>query len=263
MNLDDKIIAYLEDTMTDEERARFELDIKADPDLKQSIFIIKTMNTVYSDTDWALYNGDNNTLKNTSELFKGDAIESFSKHAKIAASNYKSATQKRRFIKYISSVAAAVIILFSGYYFLNNDATSITLYNNYYSTEDLPSFTTQSNTANVLAKAENLFKTKQYKKALEQFKLAERSLDNTLNPNLLLYIAVCYLELEQYQLAQERLNLLLKSNSLDAHKAYWFKALTYLKQDNRVKAIETLELLIEDKNNFNYLKAKKLLNELK
>lgn len=268
MNFDDKtynkIKAYLDDEMTNKERVNFELEIDNNEDLKNTISVLKTMPSIYNEEDWALYDGDLNTLKETANLFKGEDIEHFSKQVRTVESNYntKNTRKRRGFIKYISSIAAAALILFSGYYFLNDNTSNLDLYNDYYNLGDLPSFTTQSNTINILAEAENLFKTKQYAKALEQFKIAESALDSTLNPNLELYIALCYLKLEQYDLAHKRLDVLLKSNTLDAHKSYWFKALTYLKQDNKARAIETLKVLLKKKTNFNYNKAKALLNEL-
>ena len=268
MNFDDKtydkIKAYLDNKMTNEERINFELEIENNEDLNNTISVLKTMPSIYNDDDWALYDGDLSALKETANLFKGKDIEHFSKQVRTAESNYNTnSTRKRRgLIKYISSIAAAVLILFSGYYFLTNKTSNLELYNDYYTVGDLPSFTTQSSTTNTLAKAENLFKTEQYAKALEQFKIAESALDSTLNPNLELYIALSHLELEQYDLAHKRLDILLKSKTIDAHKGYWFKTLTYLKQDNKAKAIETLELLLEKDTNFNYNKAKELLNEL-
>jgi len=262
-NIYDKIKAYLGNEMTNEDRTNFELEIKYNPDLKDTISIFKTMAPIYSETDWALYDGELKHLKETSNLFKGEAIEAFSKQIKNASNNYNAKKKKSTFIKYISSLAAAIVILFSGYHFLNTETTSLELYNNYYTIKDLPSFTTKNDTLNTLVEAETFYIAKQYKKALNKFKLSESYMDSKLNPNLTLYIAICYIELNEYNLALERLNVLLKSDSLDAHKAYWFMALSYLKQNNKTKVIETLELLIKDENNFNFLKAKKLLNELK
>ncbi len=268
MNLNDKtyekIRVYLDNEMTNEERVNFELEIENNEDLKNTVSVLKTMPSIYNDEDWALYDGDLNALKETANLFKGENIEHFSKQIRTAQSNYNinSNRKSRGFIKYISSIAAAVLILFSGYYFLTDKTSNLELYNDYYNVGDLPSFTTQSSTINILANAENLFKTEQYAKALEQFKIAKSTQDNTLNPNLELYIALCHLKLEQYNLAHKRLDALLQSNTLDAHKGYWFKSLTYLKQDNKAKAIETLKLLLKKDTNFNYDKAKKLLNEL-
>ena len=54
----------------------------------------------------------------------------------------------------------------------------------------------------------------------------------------------------------------LQSQTLDSHKAYWFKALSYLKQGDTAQAIATLETLVENKGNFNYDKAQKLLKVL-
>lgn len=269
MNLDSetqkKIKAYLDDEMTDIERDNFEDAIKNNEHLADTISILKTMDNVYNDNDWALYDGEVSKLKAASKLFTGDDISSFSKNVKDAESRYYINDKKgiRYLIKYVSSFAAAVCLLFLGYYFLGKEPSSLELYNDYYNQRDLPSFTTKSETANILSKAENLFKTRHYNEALEMFISVENKQYSAVTPNLTLYIAACHLELSQYNSVHERLDALLKSNTLDSHKAYWFKALTYLKEENKIKAIETLNLLVKNEKHFNYDKAKALLKALK
>ncbi|WP_299889473.1 hypothetical protein [uncultured Lacinutrix sp.] len=268
MNLDDniskRIRAYLDNEMSSIERLNFEKELSNNQELMDTVSILKKMDTVYSDTDWDLYSGNLSDLKETSNLFKGEDITAFSNQVKTAESNYYQPDRKKfkSFIKYASSIAAAVLILFSGYYFLNKAPTSLDLYNDYYNLKDLPSFTTKSNTENSLSKAENLFKTKHYKEALEMFIAIESKNKNTYNPNLNLYIAICYLELNHYDLALKKLDVLLQSNTLDFHKAYWFKSLTYLKEGNKSQAREVLQLLVKDEKHFNYKNAKELLKKL-
>ncbi len=269
MNLDSdiqkKIKAYLDDEMTDIERKDFEGIIENNEHLAETISILKTMDTVYDDNDWSLYDGEISKLKATSNLFKGEDITSFSQKVKAAESHYYGNDKKgvRHYIKYVSSFAAAVCLLFIGYYFLGKEQSSLELYNEYYNERDLPSFTTKGETINTLSKAENLFKTQHYKEALEMFTLAYNTQYSTLNPNLTLYMAVCHLELNQYDSAHEKLDSLLQTKVLDSHKAYWFKTLTYLKEDNKTKAMETLELLTKNEKHFNYDKAKALMKALK
>jgi len=270
MNLDSddiqkKIKAYLDDEMTSIDRDNFEDAIKKNKHLADTISILKTMDKVYSDNEWALYDGEISELKATSKLFIGDDISNFSKNVKNVESRHHANNKKgiRYFIKYASSIAAAICLLFLGYYFLGKEPSSLELYNDYYNKRDLPSFTTKSETADILSKAENLFKTQRYEEALEMFISVENMTHSTVNPNLILYIAACHLELNQYDSTYERLDSLLKSNTLDAHKAYWFKTLTYLKEGDKTKAMETLELLTKDEKHFNYDKAKTLLKVLK
>jgi len=52
------------------------------------------------------------------------------------------------------------------------------------------------------------------------------------------------------------------SRLLDRSKGLWFKALAYLKANDKEKAIETLELIIRRPENFRYQEAKELLKKL-
>jgi len=49
---------------------------------------------------------------------------------------------------------------------------------------------------------------------------------------------------------------------LDRSKGLWFKALVYLKMDDKKSAKHTLKKITENLSNFNYTKAEKLLAEL-
>lgn len=270
MNLEDSnthktIKAYLDNEMDATERKNFEKELLINTELAETVSVLQKMNTVYNDNDWDFYNNEISELEEVNKLFTNKEITHFSKQVKQAETNYKKNTPKKLnyFIKRTASIAAASLILFSGYYFFIKKTSNTTLYNDYYNIKDLPSFTTKSETANTLSQAENLFKSQEYSKALKLFKDIEKKQYSTINPNLTLYIAICYLELEEYQLAHNKLNDLLKSNTIDHHKAYWFKALVYLKQDNKEQAIKSLENLIKNEKHFNYEKAQELLKSLK
>jgi tetratricopeptide (TPR) repeat protein len=70
------------------------------------------------------------------------------------------------------------------------------------------------------------------------------------------------LELENYREAIQTFDKLRNSNTLDNHKAYWYTALVYLKQNNAENAKKVLQTLVQDTSNYNYEKAIELLKKL-
>ncbi len=102
------------------------------------------------------------------------------------------------------------------------------------------------------------------KKYQETIILCNKVLQNseTIQPNLLLYLGVSQLELSQYQDALSTFSILEKSNAIDFHKAFWYKSLVYLKQENKEKAIVELQKIKENPNYFNHSEAKKILRKI-
>lgn len=258
-----KIEDYLRNEMTNDEVKAFEKELYNNKELAQEVDIHRKMNTIYSSADWLIYDGDKQILTEAEQLFKSDDVKEFKKHLKESKNTYKSVSKFNfsRVTKYMSSIAAVGLIIFASYQFFFSNPSSHELYDSYYSAEDLPSFTVKSDENNQLAVAERFFKTKNYPEALAIFKEIDAKTEAN-NPNITLYLALIYSELNNYDTALQQLDTLEKSNNIDYHKAYWFKSLVYLKQDKKDKAIETLKIILNDEKNFNYSKTKKLLNQL-
>ena len=254
---------YLDNKMTSDELLAFEKEITINKDLKDTIDILKKMDIVYSDEQWQLYDGDIDKLKEANTLFLEKDVDDFSKKIRASQEQFKanSSSTSISFSKYIAAIAAVFLILLGTNHFFNSKTSSSSLYNEYYSMDDLPSFTVKSSTTTKLEKAEYLFKSKKYEEALQLLNLVQNS-ENKFNPSLTLYLALTNAQLANYQKSLDYLDTLLQSNTLDSHKAYWFKALIYLKQNNKEKAIKTLKILTQNKENFNYNKAVSLLEEL-
>ena len=101
-----------------------------------------------------------------------------------------------------------------------------------------------------------------YKKA-EQLFSEHINKQSNFNPNVVLYLGVSNLELNNYDKALLNFEKLIQSNSIDKSKGYWYKTLTYLKMDDRNLAIKELKIIVENPSNYNYNKAKELLEKLK
>ncbi|WP_299337926.1 tol-pal system YbgF family protein [uncultured Psychroserpens sp.] len=258
-----RIINYLDGNMTSEEMEDFENERLKNKDLDDMVTVMERMSEIYGDETWTSIEHDADQLKTAAHVFSEDDVKDFSNTIKTAQSRYnsKGAKNTSKVIKYITSVAAIGLIAFFVNYFFIPNYTSEGLFESYYSTQDLPSFVLQNTTENKETIAEQLFRDDKYTEALEVFTHIDKS-SNELNPNVTLYTALCYLELENYTSALDQLEDLEQSNTIDFHKAYWFKALVYLKQDQKQDAIENLKIISENETYFNYLKAIDLLDKL-
>lgn len=76
------------------------------------------------------------------------------------------------------------------------------------------------------------------------------------------YIGMSYLELEQPKEAVVFFDKLYNSDSFDQSKGLWYKCLVYLKINDNVKLKNTLIKIIENPANYNYNKARELLDDL-
>jgi tetratricopeptide (TPR) repeat protein len=75
-------------------------------------------------------------------------------------------------------------------------------------------------------------------------------------------LGVSYLEIGEYQKSLQIFNKLLKSDSLDSSKGYWYITLVYLKKGDKQKAKDTLLLILKNEKNFNFRKAEELFDKL-
>jgi len=56
--------------------------------------------------------------------------------------------------------------------------------------------------------------------------------------------------------------MLSKSNLMDASKGLWYKALVFLKIDDKIEAEKALNQIVENETNYNFNEAKALLKKL-
>ncbi|WP_299272386.1 M48 family metallopeptidase [uncultured Psychroserpens sp.] len=260
-DIDDRIMKYLDGLMTAKEIADFEQDREDNAELDDMVSILENMNVIYDDSNWPMLGSDTEKLKEARLLFSNDDVQSFSKKVKSSETKFKNKAPKtiKKPLKFVSSIAAVLLLALCINYFFNSNTSANELFNEYYSTQDLPSFATKSSNINTLIEAETLFKEEKYTEALQLF---DAITDDSGNPNILIYKAVSNLNLQQYDTALKHLDKLEKSNAIDFHKAYWFKALLHLKQDEKDKAIFNLKILTKNEGYFNHEKAIRLLNAL-
>lgn len=162
--------------------------------------------------------------------------------------------------RYIISIAASFLIIVGCFYFFTNSNGTQGLYATYANWEELPSLTVRANTDNNLADAEIEFEDARYQNAIAGF---ENYLAQTPdNPQVLIYLGIAHMELDNYNDALSVFQKLKDGNSLDSSKANWYKALVYLKGDDAKSASEILKEITLNEANFKYKEAKRLLSML-
>ncbi len=265
-NLDQEIEAYLNGEMTPDESLAFEKKLESSLTIRKEFELYREMNIVYNEQDWEITDVSNEHPKINQHLTflkskKGEILAESIKNAENQYFATNSIGNKKKYLYYISAAAAILII---GLFIASKLFTSPShehLYLAHKDWSDLPSLTIRNNT-NKLASAEKLFKAQNYKAALDLFNKIEQENNTKSNWQVLIYKAIAQLEINQNTLAIENFKKLKQSNSLDAHKAYWYLALAYLKVNDITNAKSELIELTKHSEYYNHKSGVKLLKKL-
>ncbi|WP_299891034.1 tetratricopeptide repeat protein [uncultured Lacinutrix sp.] len=261
---------YLNGNMNAEEIKAFEYQINENPELSDAVTINKKMRLQYGVNDWDFIKDDKSNeklnaleslLKSNEFIEKRNAIsnarDSYFKEEEAKNSN----SNKSKL--YYALAIAAVLVIFFGIFLKGKSLTNLEIYSNYNNWEELPSLVSRNETnAVLLSSGEDAFISKNYKVASEKFNTYINNEDEV-NPSVLLYAGISQLELENFTSALDNFQKVIESKSIDKSKGYWYKALAYLKMDDRDKAQQQLEIIIKDTSNYNYKKAKDILNKIR
>ena len=265
-----KIETYLSGNMSVIDKEVFEANLLSNAELQEEVQIHRALKYALHENEWVLRKNKKND-KEVAEIKNLRRSEEYSKTIKSikeAESIYfekKPLNQSKKWIYYCCAIVSVVCILVMVQYFSVSHTTD-SLYAEYRDWSELPSLTTQGDVQDNLAKGEQLFFDKKYKEAASVFSNSLNISSNTHNlgftPYVLSYLGISYLEIGEYQKSLQTFNRLLESDSLDSSKGYWYTALVYLKMGKEQKAKDTLHLILQNKKNFNFLKAKELLEKL-
>jgi len=252
---------YLDGKLAFEESKAFELMLTNNQELLDYININKEMRVQYNNQDW-LFVEDDTDIEVLEKYLKSDDAKKYKASILKVNADYinKSNSKKTSLITYFSIAASIVILL--GYFIFNSEQTNIEIYSLYNDWSNLPSLTTRSDSDNdLLVKGEEAFLNKDFNSSKEFFEMYLNT-GKSINSNVLLYLGISNLEIKNYEKALTNFDDLIESKSIDFSKGYWFKALTYLKMDDKVSSIRELSIIVKDSSNYNYNQAKKLLLEL-
>ncbi len=266
MNFDEQtyllIAAYIEQTLSATERIAFEKRLEEDTALATEVQIHREMHTYYTEPDTLhdLQEYPPATMATLKKHLASDETAALSQKIRAGKRIYENTQKRKKRIRlsyYAAAAAILVIFLISQLVFQQN-ATPQELYAEYKNWEDVPSLTVKGTPDAEMAQAEALFLERKYAEAITIF---EKQLP-TQHPHLLIYMGISYLELNAIEKARHSFDTLLQSNTLDSHKAYWYIALSYLKQGDHTKAITYLELVRSNPKNYGYEQAEELLEAL-
>lgn len=272
----DQIGDYISGTLQKESQKEFEKRMQFEPLLKQEVDLHRSLKYAVNEKEWFLMepdqdNEDINLIRDLKRSEKYSSIEANIKNigdqyfeGNLVATKNSETNKERKWLYYVSGLVAVLCIsFFIKDVTLNNSADQ--LYTEYSNWNTLPSLTVQNDETNVLAEGERLFFEKDYTKAITLFSniAEETKQEKTANSTYVLsYLGASYLESGDYTKAMATYNKLEQSNTLDSSKAYWYKALVYLKQDDKVNAKAMLEKTLESEQNYNFKKANELLKKL-
>ena len=256
---------YLANNLTEPELSAFLLELNNNAELADYIAINKEMNVQFSDTDWQfIEDADANQTKDLQTYFNSDEAQALKSALNDAAQKHKilDTPEKANSKRLFSFLAiAASIVLFVGLFFLNRTTNS---YDNYNSWTELPSIIERGEAKSAtLERAEIKFVAKDYAEANKLYTAyLTESKSKSDNINVLLYLGITELELNQNEKALSTFDKVIKSDSIDFSKGYWYKALVYLKVKDNSNVIKQLKLITKDNSNYKYNEAVKLLSEL-
>ena len=256
-----KIESYLGGSMSAEEAESFSREIEMDPNLKAEVQLSADINFHLAEKALGSDIPDNEYTRTLKSYFQSDEAKEIEVKLRQVQSDYKESqdSSKRPKLYLYAAILTILIITTIGVFFFGSDTNS-QLYASYYSPKDVPSIVTRGDeTALNLGAA--AFQNKEYAEAMKVFENYLNSEAN-FNPSVYIYTGLSNLELGQHTEAISEFDKLINSNSIDSSKGLWFKALAYLKMDQTEDAKQVLEIITESSNNFNYNKARELLDEL-
>lgn len=233
---------YLNNDLTDAEQKVFESKMH-DPDFAETV-------RVYTEVSESLKARE-----------KGAAGEKELTHTlKTVSSEYFAGAKKKGKLiplRNIYWMAAACIVIALSFVFIINWQTGQPTYSDYADYEPL-ALSSRSEEQTLTVSAEEAFNNGNFEEAATHLKqLLETDPDN---PKLKIYLALSYIETENYAQAHPLLLDVEQGKSIFRSTASWYLALSYLKQGDRKASEKQLLKIPEDSPYFE--KARKLLGEM-
>ncbi|SHI68829.1 tetratricopeptide repeat protein [Aquimarina spongiae] len=263
-NFLEEIDKYLDNIMTREERRAFEERVDNDSTLAEELKLQKDMRTVYDDNDWI--EGDKTALKNDEakqlrNFFASDEAKSLKASITEVMDNNRLNSGNKRF--YFLGIAASIIVLMTISIFVFSESDYNDLYADNIALEEIPSMITRGEEENELINnAQTLFENKKYREASDVFSKYHNSDVDTIDPLSYIYKGVAHLELNEFDKALGQFGLLEQTHTLQSKKADWYRAMVYLKQEEKEKLRQILLQITSDSTNYNFERAKALLEDI-
>ncbi|MFD2561660.1 tetratricopeptide repeat protein [Aquimarina rubra] len=254
---------YLSGAMSASEKQAFEERLRTDSALAEELKLQKEMLTMYEDQQWL--EGDRDALKTKEakqlqSFFESDEATSLKSTINQVITENRSGSKHKTF--WFIGIAASIAVLLTVSLFVFKENNYDELYASYVHMDEIPSLVTRGEDTNkLLENAQLLFEDKKYQEATESF-AAYHKAEEAIDPLSYIYNGMAYTELNKFDEALSQFELLANSETLQAKKANWYKALVYLKQKKKRKLTDVLKSIIADKNNYKYQEAQELLEKI-
>lgn len=236
--MNELIEKYFEKSLTSEEQIIFEDKLKNDSEFKTEL-------EFYSE------------LKNAVIISERQSIKKQIKRYESTKNEQNTVFYLRKLLPYAASIAV-VIALFMIYY-INQINTNEIYTSNF---EPYPNIELSNSRSNTKSSLENdafiAYDLENYELAQSLF---SKLLETKSNDYLHFYNGMCAMKLESFEIALAELKMINESNVKYFEKAIWYKALIYLKKNNKKEAKQLLQNLITNYT-FKSLEAKKILKQL-
>ena len=245
------IDAYLNDQLTEQEQQEFKTHSK-DPSFLEELEIQKQL---FINNTQPIDRTEFSKNENGKQILEGIAT---------AEKNYFQEEPKKGKVRYLNyGIAASILLIVS--LVLINFLTGTKSLENYYAEnvnwDQLPSLVERVEEDNILVKGAMAFQNKKYDEAIKIFTAYLNEYPN--NSQVVMYLGASYLESGDDTSALQTFDHLTQMNSVDKTRGYWYIALIHLKNNDQKQAVMTLENIVGDEKNYNYLKAKEILTQIK
>lgn len=270
--LQDKVIAYLQDELSNQEKVEFEKLLRINPDLEDALREQKFIDSqLFEDNDWELteFSKKEPTSKQYFEFYTDQKNQAFFQSLKNIQpktdekhiQDEKSPFKLRKVIRYVSAIAAVFVLFAIVYQQTNTNINGSKLYAKYVEYDSLEGFI-QKSEATSFGKAQHLFEQKEFAEAATIFeKIKTTGKSNDLSQ---IYLALSLAETKQFESSLQNLQPVLNNNnSLQQANALWYAGLISLKANQNQKAKEYFERYIKLGEQTHSKKASKLIKKLK
>lgn len=233
---------YLSDSLNERGQKEFEERLSKDEDFREAFKLYKSTSNFLSDK----FSNDEERQAFKENLTKISNSYSESTKLAIKKSSY--------FQPWKLAIAASLLVIFGIFY---SQWFSTPTYQDF---ADYPQISlTQRGVSNTLkTKAETSFNAQNYSEAISFFKTILE--DEPENSEIQLYLAIAYVENDNFAKADSIFKNLLNTSSVYLNQVRWYAALSQLKQKDYVKTKNLLQLIPRDAEE--YEKAQKLLGDL-
>ena len=221
-----RIDDFLLDRLSEQDRIAFLDKIKSDKDLKEEVEIRKAMIE---------------QVETMGDLKLKEKILGIQKKVEGTKKNIV----RRRFLVVLSTVAAAVLLLFLAYQWFDPKVDSQELYAQYYQAYELPFGSRSASEDKRIVEAGGLYQNGEYAKALPLLQNLETQ--GLGDDRITLAIAICQLEMNDNESAVATLRQAsAKRGFLYKDQAKWYMALALLKFDQMEECSRILQSIADD-----------------